>query len=167
MFPFSKLEDEAFQLTIKAKYLPFGDHVNLTPSFSIASLLEKIPGTFNDNTEDYLSDSVSSKYFTPSDFISSKFSPDSFSVFHMNIASLSAHIDDLKWLLDTFGHKFDIVGISETKIRESNEPLSNIKLPGYEFIQTPTKSHFGGVGFSLRKVLTIRFAKTYQNRSSK
>ena len=89
---------------MKAKDLSFGEHVNLTPSFSIASLLEKIPGTFKNNTDDYLSDSVSSKYYTPSDFISSKFSTDSFSVFHMNIASLSAHIDDLKWLLDTLDH---------------------------------------------------------------
>ena len=149
--PFSKLEDEALLLTMQAKDLPFGEHVNLTPSFSIASLLEKIPGTFNDSTEDYISDSVSSRYYTPSDFVSSKFSTDSFSVFHINIASLSAHIDDLKWLLDTLDHKFDVVGISETKIRESIEPLTNIQLPGYEFKQVPTKSHFGGVGFFIKE----------------
>ena len=74
----------------------------------------------------------------------------------MNIASLSAHIDDLKWLLDTLGHKFDIVGISETKIRESNEPLINIKLPGYEFIQIPTKSHFGGVVFFIKEDINYK-----------
>ena len=110
--PFSKLEHKAFLLTIQAKGLPFGEHVTLAPSFTIKSLLEKIPETFNDSTEDYLSDSVTSKYYTPSDFISSKFNKTPFSVFHMNIASLSAHIDDLKWLLDTLDHKFDIIGVT-------------------------------------------------------
>ena len=43
------------------------------------------------------------------------------------------------------------MGISETKIRESIEPLTNIKLPGYEFKQMPTKSHFGGVGFFIKE----------------
>ena len=163
ILPFSKLEDEALLLTMQAKDLPFGDHVNLTPSFTIKSLIEKIPGTFNDSTEDYLSDSVSSKYYTPSDFISSKFTTASFSIFHMNIASLSAHVDDLKWLLDTLDHKFDIIGISETKIRESIEPLSDIKVPGYEFIQTPTKTSFGGVGLFIKEGLNYKIRHDLSN----
>ena len=70
--------------------------------------------------------------------------------------SHESHIDDLKWLPDTLEHKFDVVGISETKIRESIEPLTNKKLPGYEFIQIATKSHFGGVGFFVKQGINYK-----------
>ena len=126
--PFATLTDEKLKLTLKGKDITFGENITLTPSFTIGSLLEKIPGTFSDKNEDYLSDSVESKYYTPSEFLASKFKH-SFSILHINIASLSAHIDDLKELLDKLGNKFDILGISETKVLEESEPLGNISLP--------------------------------------
>ena len=64
--------------------------------------------------------------------------------------SLSAHIDDLKTLLGCLEHPFDIIGISETKIKHNTEFLSNINIPGYTFEYTPTKSHFGGTGIYIK-----------------
>ena len=130
--------------------MPFGEHINLCRSFTIKTLLDKIGGTIEDRTEDFLSDSVFSKYYLTSEFLAEKFDKKPFSIFHLNIASLSAHIDDLRNLLDLLGHPFHVLGISETKIKENVEPLVDISLDGYEFIQIPTKSSFGGVGIYIR-----------------
>ena len=48
-------------------------------------------------------------------------------------------------------HPFNVIGITETKIRDNFEPLSNIKLDNYQFENTPTSSHFGGAAFFIRK----------------
>ena len=81
-----------------------------------------------------MSESISSKYFTPSEFLGSNLRPNNFS--HLNIASLCKHIDELRHLLHTLDHPFDIIGITETRLNVSN-PLVNIEIDGYEFIHTP------------------------------
>ena len=58
---------------------------------------------------------------------------------HVNIASLDAHIDDLRMALGRLKFSFDVIGISEHKIRKNCEPSNNIELPGYdEFKYEPT-----------------------------
>ena len=146
---------------MQGKDLQFGDHIQLSPSFTIKTLLDKIGGTIETRNLNFLSDTVFSKYYTPSEFLASKFDRDKFSIFHLNIASLSAHIDDLRNLLDLLGHHFQIIGITETKIRESIDPSVNIDIDGYEFKHTPTKSYFGGAGIYIRKDLTYHVRNEY------
>ena len=98
--PLSMLDNEKLKLTMQAKHTNFGDHVILSPSFTIQSLLDKIPGSVNYNSDDFLTDLISSRYYTPIKFLTSKFKNKYFSMIHMNIAYLSLHIDDLKMLLD-------------------------------------------------------------------
>ena len=74
-------------------------------------------------------------------------------MFHLNIASLSLHLDDLKTILSILDHPFDIIAISETKIKEDCDPISNISLDGYNFEQTPTKTDFGGVGIFIKNYI--------------
>ena len=50
---------------------------------------------------------------------------------HVNIASLNAHIDDLRTVLTRLKTNFDVIGISEHKINKDNLPSNNIDLPGY------------------------------------
>ena len=40
------------------------------------------------------------------------------SIFHTNIGSLEKHIDELKTVLTMIDHKFDIIGITESKIKK-------------------------------------------------
>ena len=134
--PFSKIDNELLRLTLQAKDSYFGEHIQHAPSFSIQTLLDKFPGTLS--CEDFSLDTVTSKYYTPSEFIGAKFKKGSFTMLHINIVSLSAHIDDLKILLDLLSHPFDIIGVSETKIRDTGEPITNISLPGYDIEYTPT-----------------------------
>ena len=112
------LDNEKLKLTMQAKDINFGDQVNLSPSFTIQSPLEKNPGSNNGSNDDFLSDTISSKYYTPRDFLTSKFNKSTFGIIHINIASLSLQIDDLKIFLDLLDHPWDAIGVSEAKRRE-------------------------------------------------
>ena len=62
-------------------------------------------------------------------------------MFHINTACfLSKNIDDLEYLLKTTNMNFDIIGISETRIRKNISKISNINLYNYFFEFTPTAS---------------------------
>ena len=146
ILPFYNQKNEELFLTMQAKEDNFGEHINLIPSFTIQTLLDNISGEGWNNEDNYIFDLTHSQYYTPSEFLSSKFPKESFSMFHINIASLSFHLDDLKMLLSILDHPFDIIAVSETKIKDDLEPVTNFSIPGYDFRHTPTKSDFGGVG---------------------
>ena len=59
-------------------------------------------------------------------------SSNTFSIFHMNVRSLSKHFDDLSEYVSTLNMSFSIIGVSETWLNKSNEHLFNI--PGFNFI---------------------------------
>ena len=132
ILPFSEISNDELFLEMENK----SSLLNSTPSFTIQSLLDQMPGQ-NFETDDFLSETVSSKYYTPSEFLRSKFAIKFFSMVHINIASLSKHIDELRNLLHTLDHSFDIIGITETRLH-ADEPLVNVKIDGYEFKHTPT-----------------------------
>ena len=77
------------------------DLLNSTPSFTIQSLLDQMPGQ-NFETDEFMSESISSKYFTLSESSGSKLPPNKFSMVHINIASLSKHIDEPRNLLHCY-----------------------------------------------------------------
>ena len=88
------------------------------------------------------------------------------SMFHINTACfLSKNIDDLEYLLKTTKKNFDIIGISETRIRKNISKISNTNLYNYFFEFTPTES---SVGVALPKQnvqllnqeLAFKFTKT-------
>ena len=149
--PFSNIDDTRLGLTLQGKSVPDRENLEIHPNFSIKTLLDKIPGKITIETDEFLSESINSKYYTANEFISSKIRKDIFSIFHLNIASLDCHIDDLKALLALLDHPFNIIGITETKIRESSEPATNISLDNYFFENTPTLTHFGGAALYIRK----------------
>ena len=66
------------------------------------------------------------------------------SILHLNISSMSAHINDLKNFINLVNQKIDIIRISENRISTKNPQTTNIDLPGYKIEQTPTESFAGG-----------------------
>ena len=125
----------------------------MPPPLTIQTLLDKMPGNRDEQTDDFLSDTILSKYYSlyySSEFLRAKIPKTSFSIFHLNIASLSAHIDELRTLLDILNHPFDIIGITETRIKDGSDPIIDVTLDGYEFVQTPTKTRCGGVSFYIK-----------------
>ena len=73
---------------------------------------------------------------------------DSFSLFHLNIRSLSAHYDELLLLLSNFSLSLDVIGISESII--------NVNISGYTMHLTPTKSSADGVALYVKSSLNYK-----------
>ena len=119
-----------------------------TPSFSLRSLLDEMPGQKFD-TDQFISNNIHSKYYTIGDFASAKFSNKKFKIFHLNIVSLQKHIQELRTLLSCSKHDFDVICISETRLHEEL-PIVNVEIDGYDFIHNPTLTQCGGVGMYVK-----------------
>ena len=153
------MDNPNFCVTLDGRSLPKTDSLNILPSFSIQTLLDKISGSVTIETDEFLSDSIESKYYKPEEFITAKISKNAFSILHINIASLQAHVHDLISLLALLNHPFHIIGISETKIIDGKAPSVNIDMDGYVFENTPTKTCFGGSGLYIRSDLDYKICK--------
>ena len=129
--PFSNINNNDFMVNLLGLDDDSSDFLRNVPSFSIQSLINQIPGEHFD-TNEFLSDSITSKYYTPAEFISAKLPKNKFSIIHLNIASLSAHIDELRQLLAILNHPFDAICISETRFHEDT-PLINYQIENYDF----------------------------------
>ena len=68
-----------------------------------------------------------------------------FSLFHVNIRSLSKHFDELQSLITSTKIPFDVIGISESKQLINQNFKINVNLEGYHLHSQPTKSSHGGV----------------------
>ena len=92
---------------------------------------------------------VNSKYYDVIDFPKVKKNPHSFSLFHANLQSLSAHLEELQLLLKTLKVDFDIIGISETK-EQSGGFLIHVNLDGYSIYSWHSSSVAGGVALYVK-----------------
>ena len=132
------------------------DDFNLVPNRDHLKFIvecDKINSHFDNDEDPNLPQIIDSNYCDINEFNSIKSDkPSSFGIFHMNIASLNKHIDDLSLILSLLTHKIDVIGISEHKIQKSSVKSSaNIKIPGYhEFVFQPTETSHGGTGFYLK-----------------
>ena len=95
---------------------------------------------------------IRSRYFSPHSFVqtTSKISQNalssSFSVFHNNVVSLKGNLENPQThLLEELEFHFDVLGISETKITNSNVGIFTPLIPGYNFEYVPTPLASGGV----------------------
>ena len=123
------------------------------PSFTVRSKLTKMPNLGDFDMDENLVHAINSNYISMSDLSSPKLTSNAFSLFHMNIRSLSAHYEELLQLLGTFKFNSDGIRISETKEKLSDGLLSNVTLPGYNMHSQPTKSSAGGVALYVRSSL--------------
>lgn len=93
------------------------------------------------------------KYFTPSELNCQNFKSCSFSVAHLNISSLNYHFDDLRNLLNMLEASFDVIGISESRLKTNKPPNNNIMLKDYLIVDCPTESNNGGALLYISKKL--------------
>ena len=61
----------------------------------------------------------------------------------MNTCSFSKNIEELEYLLDETKIDFDVVGISESRIRNDKCPINSMNLNGYSHESCPTESAAG------------------------
>ena len=76
-----------------------------------------------------------------------------FYLFHVNLDSLDAHLDDLHATLDLLGFPFQIIGVSETRENSLKGFKMNYALHGYNLHSQPSKSAAGGVALYTSKSL--------------
>ena len=62
------------------------------------------------------------------------------SILHLNISSISAHINDLRNFLNLVDQKIDIICIPESRFSAKNPQTTNIDIPGYN-IEKPLLNH--------------------------
>ena len=75
-------------------------------------------------------------------------------MFHLNNDSLSFHFDELENLISKSKNDFQIIGISETRLKESQE--TNIQLENFNIEHVPTESANGGVLLYIRKAINYK-----------
>ena len=76
-----------------------------------------------------------------------------FSLFHVNIKSLTKHFEELHPLLYSSKIPFDVIGISESKQPVNKKFLTNVNLHEYQLHSQPAKSACGGVAMYVKKSL--------------
>ena len=123
----------------------------LTSNSSIPSLLDigidqQIPSCTNFNY-------YSRRRFHSDADINKLNSTNDFSLLHSNVRSLSANHDNLLLMLDNLKFQFSIIGLSEIKLKVGQSFITNIEIPGYNFICQPSLSSESGVGFYIKKEL--------------
>ena len=98
------------------------------------------------------------KYFSLDEFKKERFdSKKQFSLFHLNIHSIQAHIQELRDLLVLIDFDFDFICISESKIVQDINPEVDISIDGYQSpIGTPTESTKGGVLMYVKKGISVK-----------
>lgn len=125
------------------------------PRLEVISKLNNIPNLSNFDVERNLTPQVNFDYYSIHDFhsreeICHSFSKNSFSTFHCNIRSLAANYDNLITLLSELHYPFNVIGLSETKIKVNKDQISNTSIPSYDFISQPSLQNAGGVGFYVK-----------------
>ena len=82
------------------------------------------------------------------DIYESSLDPRSFSALHCNIRSIQGNYDNFAHMLFELQFSLYVIGLPETKFMIDKDILTNIDLPGYDFISQPRLSNAGGVGLT-------------------
>ena len=80
---------------------------------------------------------------------------DVISALHLNISSLSKHIDSLSNMLEQLALDFKVIAISETRIRHDSIP-HNLEISNHECISIKTEAASGGTAIYIHKSITYK-----------
>ena len=79
-----------------------------------------------------------------------------FSLSHLNINSFSFHFDELENLKSKPKNDFQIIGISEARLKITQETTTNIQLENFNIEHVPTESANGGVLLYIKKAISYK-----------
>ena len=79
----------------------------------------------------------------------------SFAALNCNIRSLQSNHENLVHMLSELQFPFSVIGLSETKLKVDKDILTNVNIPGYDFISQPSLSNAGGVGCYVKNSVTF------------
>ena len=143
--PFGHIDNKSFYLNSKGVQHECDlDNLNFSLQTSDKEIISQISKLIIENT-DPDNDPNFCDYYEVEDFLNAKFDNNSnFSVFHLNIASLQFHFEELKILLQMLDYQFDCIMITETKLQKDINNKINIDIPNYHYFHTPTEASKGG-----------------------
>ena len=136
--------------------IDISSHFKTLPSYEIRSRLSKLPNLQDFDIYENFIQSINSHYFSLSELSKLSKARNDFSLFHMNLRSLSLYYNELCSLLIELKLSFDIIGITETEERLGKGFLTNISLSGYDVYSQPSKSSAGGSAIYVRSNLSHR-----------
>ena len=116
IFPFSNLNEDDFHKTIHGKKVKFLTITKKERNQNKQMLIEKLNDAIDKKDLE-----KSSSYF-PVNELNNTFSENEFNgtnFLHMNISSICRRFDELETLLVKINVKFDVIGITETRLKKS------------------------------------------------
>ena len=143
--PYSVLNNNEFKQTVTGKQVKF-THIAKAAISNTENFIKPI------NSENNIT-----KYFTIKD-LNSTFNDNGspFFLFHLNINSLSFHFDELESLISKSKNDFQIIGISETRLKKTLETTTNIQLENFNIEHVTTDSANGRVLLYIRKAINYK-----------
>ena len=161
-FAFQKLSDDEFFTSI-VKNIELKDDLNLriSPISALKTLFSDLSGHNKDEPSP-----INCDYYDLSIPIPSS-SNCNLSIFHLNLASLSLHKDELVTSLSLLEIEFDMIALTETRIRAGIDPTYELSLKGYNHYQTPTESVKGGVIIYIKNDIDVKRRTDLENKMYK
>ena len=157
LFPFSDISDNVFHQEVIGKHIKFVTRKENSKNGKNCFLEE-----LNSKSE------IPTKYLSLEEIKNlNNENKDNLSVFHMNINSLDFYYDSLETFFTDSNSNFEIIGITETRIKKSQPLLTNISLPNYNIEQTPTESTKGGALLYIKSCLNYKLRPYLQIYKSK
>ena len=154
-FPFHDLDDNAFKIVLyefqHGTISYDADHLE-TLFFQSNSFLDQ-HSTLSDPNSDLDPDLNNQNYASSASYCNYETAEDlngviggnnliSFSLFHLNARSLVKNQDALAHLLANINHKFSVLAITETWVKESN--VNDLSFEGYNFVSNHRANRIGG-----------------------
>ena len=125
-------------------------HINKLNTYLNQNISQQNEGDSDDQDDDSDHSPINCNYYDREEFTHANFnSSKAYSILHLNIHSITAHFEELQDLLmeihsDNF--QFDIIAISESKLKPHIEPIININLDNYHPpTGMPSEAEKGGV----------------------
>ena len=181
--PFNTLNSTEFETFSKFDVIETqnGSDIKLTPTPTQQIIIDKLNNLIqqqnfrlDDKDNDYsnqpdneFDQPLTCSYFSCEDFVNAKIEANkNFSIFHLNIHSIQRHVEELRILLHALNFKFDIIAISESKLK--CEPQVDITLPGYHSPHWKfTEAEKGGTILYVSKDLNFKPRKDLEIYESK
>ena len=164
IFPFGKITDnEFYSIATKGIFFPGNNPSSISSPLSpqvqkhINDLNNHLSKFSSENDDEDNISPINCKYYEPFEFDNAKFnSKKSFSIFHLNIHSIQKHIDTLRALITTLESdkfQFDIIAITESKLKINCEPTVDINIENYHYPESaPSEANKGGVLIYVNKI---------------
>ena len=134
------------------------------PTVALINLMNQLNNFIDDEKENELK-LPNCKYRDKDYFqkLSRNFKRKTLSLFHMNISSLTKNYDDFNILLNDLNVNFDILAITESRVKKDSSSPVNLHLDTYSAEQTPLKLQQVELYFIQIKDFPINFGMTRKN----